>query len=76
MGSSLAWLHLEIEVASEPIAGLVRGQDEPPRPFHGWIELAQLIERARLRAGAGASAGAEATPEILGPFPGANGAEL
>lgn len=39
-------LTVEIEPDSEPIRGAVRGTDGA-RPFHGWIQLTELIEAAR-----------------------------
>jgi hypothetical protein len=40
-------LHLEIEPGSDPIAGSIRGPDEEPKSFSGWIELTEAIEAAR-----------------------------
>ena len=40
-------LELELEPRSEgdPIAGVLRDGDGVARPFHGWLELASLLER-------------------------------
>jgi hypothetical protein len=47
---------IELDRASEQIAGEVRPQDGPPRPFTGYMGLMAAIEAvlARERAGAGA----------------------
>jgi len=39
-------LTLEIESDSDPIAGRVRVEGEPPLDFTGWVELTAAIERA------------------------------
>jgi hypothetical protein len=46
--SQIAHLHLEIDVASEPITGRVSGAPGEDQRFSGWIELTQAIEEARL----------------------------
>lgn len=47
---TLAHLHLQIELESEPIAGLVSGPYGNPHRFSGWIELTEAIERVRAPA--------------------------
>jgi hypothetical protein len=46
-----AHLHLAIETGSEPIAGSLKGPDEEPRKFSGWIELVEAIEQIRSTTG-------------------------
>jgi hypothetical protein len=41
---SLDRVWIEIDPASEPIAGVVRRGSEPGRPFAGWLELVALLE--------------------------------
>ena len=38
---------IEIDPASEPIAGVLHHSSEPDRPFAGWLELVALLEAAR-----------------------------
>jgi hypothetical protein len=47
---SVAYVHLAIELDSEPIRGLVSETGAPGRSFNGWIELVEAIEDARLGA--------------------------
>jgi hypothetical protein len=44
----IAHLHLEIDVASEPITGRFSSAPGEDERFSGWIELTQAIEAARL----------------------------
>lgn len=46
-------LSIELDPGAEPLAGTVQIQDEPRRPFIGWIELAHLVEQARSLSDAG-----------------------
>ena len=62
-----AHLTLAIEIDSDPITGSVSHGPGISRPFHGWIELAGVIEAARSAGGLGYS-----PAETLGSFPGAN----
>ncbi len=43
-------MYLMIEHSSDPIQGSVSVGGESARAFSGWIELAGVIEEARLRA--------------------------
>ena len=47
MDRYVAHLHVSIELDSDPITGSVAAPWEEPRPFNGWIELTEEIERAR-----------------------------
>ncbi|HEX5194649.1 MAG TPA: hypothetical protein VFW09_17770 [Solirubrobacteraceae bacterium] len=40
-------LSIELDPGPEPLTGTVQIQNEPRRPFIGWIELAHLVEQAR-----------------------------
>jgi hypothetical protein len=39
----------------EPIRGVVRAADGVVRPFSGWLELIQFLEKARISGSPGAS---------------------
>ena len=43
-------LWIELDPASEPIAGVVHDGSESGRPFAGWLELVALLEAARRAA--------------------------
>lgn len=47
MAAAIAVLHVALEVDSDPIQGTVTRADEAAVAFTGWIELTQLLERAR-----------------------------
>jgi hypothetical protein len=47
-----AQLTLELELGSEPVAGVLRDPDNTPRPFVGWIALTRAIELALERVSA------------------------
>jgi len=66
-----AHLVLAIDIDSDPISGWVSNGRKGSRAFHGWIELAGVIEAARTPEGVGSSGS-----ETLGSFPGANGPGL
>jgi hypothetical protein len=58
---------LSIDLESDPISGSVMAEaDLEPRSFSGWVELAGVIEDARLRRPGGAGR------ESLGLVPGAS----
>ena len=38
---------IEVDPASDPIAGVVHQGVEPGRPFSGWLELVALLESTR-----------------------------
>jgi hypothetical protein len=38
---------IELNPASEPIAGVIHDGSESGRPFAGWLELVALLEAAR-----------------------------
>ena len=57
-------LHVDLELASVPIAGSVGSDQHPARPFHGWLELASEVEALRREA---LTARAPATPDELVP---------
>jgi hypothetical protein len=40
---------VEVDAASEPIAGLIHRGRSPARPFAGWLELVALLESERGR---------------------------
>jgi hypothetical protein len=40
-------LSLELAVGSDPISGRVRGARVNDQSFHGWLELAALLEHER-----------------------------
>lgn len=42
---------IELDPASEPIAGRLSRPDGLTRPFRGWLELTSLIEAARAGVG-------------------------
>jgi hypothetical protein len=66
-----AHLRLAIEIDSDPISGSVSNGTGDSRAFHGWIELAVVIEAARSADLAGAEELGEIQVERLGSFPGA-----
>ena len=39
-------LHLELDLASEPIEGEVHSSGGPSHPFVGWLGLTSALERA------------------------------
>jgi hypothetical protein len=41
---------LDLEMESDPIQGLISSSERCPQPFHGWLELGQVLEALR-RAG-------------------------
>jgi hypothetical protein len=46
---------LDLVPDAEPIRGQVRSAGGPTEPFSGWLELIQLLERARITGPSGAS---------------------
>ena len=38
---------IEVDLAADPITGLVHSGDDRARPFDGWLELVALLEAAR-----------------------------
>jgi hypothetical protein len=42
---------LDLELGSEPIAGSLTDERGTSTPFYGWLALARLLERARIRSG-------------------------
>jgi hypothetical protein len=42
----VAHVRLEVDADADPIAGVVRQDGEPVRPFAGWLELTRTIERS------------------------------
>ena len=58
-----AHLELDLIVDADPIAGLVRAEGEPARPFTGWMELTRTIELSL----AAARNPPKATTETTGP---------
>jgi hypothetical protein len=49
---------IEVDPASEPIAGVIHDGSGPGRPFAGWLELVALLEAAR-----GPAPGPDSRPE-------------
>ena len=47
-GPNRVWI--EVDPASEPIAGVIYHGSEPGRPFAGWLELVALLESTRSAA--------------------------
>jgi hypothetical protein len=43
----LTHLGIYLELDATPIAGYITTEREPPRPFHGWLELSSAIEAQR-----------------------------
>jgi hypothetical protein len=72
----MAHLKLEIDIDSDPISGLVSNGTGDSKAFHGWIELASVIEAARSAGSAGAEELGSIQVERLGSFPGAKGSGL
>jgi len=68
-------LRLAIDIGSEPISGWVSNATGVSKPFHGWIELAAVIEAARAGDPSLGELGENAT-ERLGSIPGAKASEL
>jgi hypothetical protein len=66
-----AHLKLAIDIDSEPISGSVSNGTGDSKAFHGWVELASVIEAARSAGPAGAEELGELQVERLGSFPGA-----
>jgi hypothetical protein len=66
-----AHLKLAIDIDSEPISGSVSNGTGDSKAFHGWVELASVIEAARSAGPAGAEELGEIQVERLGSFPGA-----
>jgi len=64
---SVARVHLDIELDSDPIRGRISEAGAQGRSFSGWIELVQEIEDAR----SGASRAQLAEGKRLGWLPGA-----
>lgn len=50
MSAERVRIEMELVVGSEPIRGTLDEGEGEMRPFLGWIELAALIEGARLTA--------------------------
>ena len=48
MDRSVAHVHLEIDLGSDPITGQVSEDGARGRDFSGWIELVEAIEDARI----------------------------
>jgi hypothetical protein len=48
MNDERVQLEMELDPGSDPIRGTLADSEGKPHPFSGWIELAALIERARL----------------------------
>lgn len=40
-------LWIEVDLAAEPISGVIHHGSEPGRPFDGWLELVALLETER-----------------------------
>ena len=72
----MAHLKLAIDIDSDPISGSVSNGTGDSRAFHGWIELASVIEAARSAGPAAAEELGEIQVERLGSFPGAKGSGL
>jgi hypothetical protein len=66
--SDTAHLMLAIDIDSDPISGLVSNGTEISRPFHGWIELAGVIEAARSADSQSDEGLGEGPAETLGSF--------
>jgi hypothetical protein len=58
MSESSARLVLEIELGREPISGSLIDSGGVLRAYHGWMELASLLESERAKTGATALGGA------------------
>ncbi len=71
MKRGTAHLKLAIDIDSEPISGSVSNGTGDSKAFHGWVELASVIEAARSAGPAGAEELGEIQVERLGSFPGA-----
>jgi hypothetical protein len=56
----LTHLGIYLELDATPIAGYITTEREPPRPFHGWLELSSAIEAQRA-AGPGNTGPSERT---------------
>jgi hypothetical protein len=76
MKRGTAHVMLAVDIDSDPISGLLSNGSGASRPFHGWIELAALIEAARSASSQHDADPREATIETLGSLPGAKGSEL
>ena len=46
-------LQLEFDLEAEPIGGVVTDQRGSEKAFHGWLQLTEMIEAARLSARTG-----------------------
>lgn len=50
-GETAIGLWLEIQLDSEPICGSIRGADDAPKSFVGWLGLTALLESFRRNGG-------------------------
>jgi hypothetical protein len=39
---------VDLELGATPIEGQISTETQPSRPFHGWLELASVIEQLRV----------------------------